>query len=293
MNQETEERVKALNLSSKQIAQYQKEFQELHITNDFMFGELISYPELAKLLLETVLKKKLDKVEVRTEESIELRYKHKEVRLDAYIKGTGEVYNIEMQVKDTGNLLKRCRSYEGKMDLENEKRGAMYDQLPDTYVIFICMESPLKGERPRYDVKASVSQDPTIPYEEGRHKIYLCPKHWEKEENLELRQFLRYVAEKVPEGNVAKQFQQKMDYVKSNQDLGVTFMNLKTMLYDERKLAREEGREEGKEEAREEAREERIKQAKMMLLDMDNEKISKYTGFSQEQIQKWRESEST
>lgn len=48
------------------------------------------------------------------------------------------VYDIEMQVSDTKELPKRSRYYQGMMDLKLIDKGQYYDELNQSYVIFIC-----------------------------------------------------------------------------------------------------------------------------------------------------------
>ncbi len=50
----------------------------------------------------------------------------KEIRLDVYVDGENEVYNIEMQTSVNPNLAKMARYYQGVNDVHMLKKAAYY-----------------------------------------------------------------------------------------------------------------------------------------------------------------------
>lgn len=120
-----------------------KRLEELTIKHNFMFGAVMSDPENCKGFLERVLQMKIDHVEVSLEKSIVYHPEYKGVRLDVYAKDEQNTrYNVEMQVLRRVSLGKRSRYYQSQMDMEILLAGSEYEDLPDSYVIFVCDFDP-------------------------------------------------------------------------------------------------------------------------------------------------------
>ncbi len=90
-------------------------WEDVGISNDFMFCKVMQQPELCKELLQRILPDLwIDHIEYpEAQKEIRADMDAKSVRLDVYIKdGIGTVYDIEMQVADTMELPKRTRYYQ-------------------------------------------------------------------------------------------------------------------------------------------------------------------------------------
>ena len=62
------------------------------------------------------------------------------MRLDVYVRDDkNTVYDIEMQVVNTGELPKRTRFYQSMLDLQLLDKGQTYKRLKPSYIIFICL----------------------------------------------------------------------------------------------------------------------------------------------------------
>ena len=119
----------------------QKKWEELSISNDFLFGKVMQNPELCKELLQRILPDlKIDRMEYpQLQKSIHVDIDAHSVRLDVYVKDDKEtVYDIEMQVSNTKELPKRSRYYQGMIDLQLVDAGQHYKKLNKSYIIFIC-----------------------------------------------------------------------------------------------------------------------------------------------------------
>ena len=92
----------------------QKNWEELGISNDFLFGKVMQNPELCKELLQRILPDlNIERIEYpELQKSIHVDMDAHSVRLDVYVEDDKEtVYDIEMQVSDTKELPKRSRYY--------------------------------------------------------------------------------------------------------------------------------------------------------------------------------------
>ena len=124
------------NIEEKQI-----KWEELSISNDFLFGKVMQNPELCKELLQRILPDlNIERIEYpELQKSINMDMDARSVRLDVYVKDEKEVvYDIEMQVSHTKELPKRIRYYQSMIDLQLIDKGQLYDELKRSYVIFIC-----------------------------------------------------------------------------------------------------------------------------------------------------------
>jgi len=75
-----------------------KEWEELGISNDFIFGKVMQDPKLCKKLLEIILHVKIKWISFPVrQKSIEIYDDAKGIRLDVYVDDDkGTVYNVEM-----------------------------------------------------------------------------------------------------------------------------------------------------------------------------------------------------
>ena len=119
----------------------QTKWEELSISNDFLFGKVMQNPKLCKELLQRILPDlNIERIEYpELQKSINMDMDARSVRLDVYVKDEKEVvYDIEMQVSHTKELAKRSRYYQSMIDLQLIDKGQLYDELKQSYVIFVC-----------------------------------------------------------------------------------------------------------------------------------------------------------
>ena len=95
--------------------------------------------DFCKLFLEMLMGIKISKVlYLEAQKEVNLFPQTKGIRMDVYLEGDNEIYNIEMQTTNKHNLVKRMRYYHSAIDVDSLLRGNPYDQLKKSYVIFIC-----------------------------------------------------------------------------------------------------------------------------------------------------------
>ena len=128
-----------------------RKFQDLTIGDNYMFGSVMMENDNCRQLLERVLEMPISRVEVIKEKSMIYHPKCKGVRLDVYAKDENNThYDVEMQLLKRDALPKRSRYYHSQMDMELLTSGAKYENLPNTYVIFICDFDPFSDGKYRY-----------------------------------------------------------------------------------------------------------------------------------------------
>ena len=93
--------------------------------------------------------------------------------LDAYgTDSTGKKYDIEIQRSDKGAEPHRARYHSSVMDVENLDAGQNFDELPDTYTIFITEKDFFGQGAPLYIIE-KVNLTKQKQFNDGAHILYV------------------------------------------------------------------------------------------------------------------------
>ena len=160
------------------VKRKQKKYEDLVITDDFMFGKVMRHPRRCGKLLEMILGVKIREVVfLEDQESLNPDYAAKGIRMDVYLEDAGNaVYNVEMQTENTGELPERSRYYQAVIDINLNKRGEGYSAVKKSYVIFICTFDLFGAGRQIYHFENLCREDPAIRLDDGTEKIFLNTK---------------------------------------------------------------------------------------------------------------------
>ena len=231
----------------------QKKLQDLTIKDNFMFGAVMTDPENCRLFLERALGFPISRVTVSKEKSIVYHPEYKGIRLDVYAQDDHNThYNVEMQMLKHPALGKRSRYYHSQIDMELLLSGMDYEELPDTYVIFICNFDPFHKKKYCYTFDSVCREDGAISSEEGRHTIFLSTCGENEEDISEpLLKFLKFVKANLKEStedfgdDYIQRLQDTIWQIKSEREMEERYMILEQMLKDERREGRNEVRRQG------------------------------------------------
>ena len=219
-----------------------RKLRELTIKDDFMFGAVMSDPEHCRELLEMILSISIDRIEVSKEKSMVYHPEYKGVRLDVYARDEENTcYNVEMQASRRPVLGKRSRYYQSQMDMEMLQSGRDYEELPKSFVVFICDFDPFGKELYRYTFKMKCEEDVNVELEDARQIIFLSTQGKNREEvPKELVTFLEYVKADLEESqkdfhnSYVRRLQDSVQRVKANREMEERFMLLEEKLKEER-----------------------------------------------------------
>ena len=219
-----------------------RKLRELTIKDDFMFGAVMSDPENCRELLEMILGISIDRIEVSKEKSMVYHPEYKGVRLDVYARDEENTcYNVEMQASRRPVLGKRSRYYQSQMDMEMLQSGRDYEELPKSFVVFICDFDPFGKELYRYTFKMKCEEDVNVELEDARQIIFLSTQGKNREEvPKELVTFLEYVKADLEESqkdfhnSYVRRLQDSVQRVKANREIEERFMLLEEKLKEER-----------------------------------------------------------
>ena len=155
----------------KKLIQKIKKFRLLD--DDFMSKVFEDDYECTELLLHIITNKPDLKVkETHTQHSIKNLDGHS-VRLDIYaIDTTGRKYNIEIQRTDNGAGAKRARYNSSVIDTKSLPAGTDFEELPETYIIFITENDVLGDNKPIYHIERTIRETGKL-FPDESHIIYV------------------------------------------------------------------------------------------------------------------------
>ena len=257
----------------------QTSWEELSISNDFLFGKVMQNPELCKELLQRILPDlEIDHIEYpELQKSIKQDIDAKSVRLDVYVKDEEEVvYDIEMQVSNTMELPKRSRYYQSMIDLQLIDKGQYYDDLNKSYIIFICPFDAFGKGRHIYTFENICKEDNSISMGDEAVKIFLNAKGTMDDVSKELKAFLDYVAGKKPEDSYVEKLEEAVKGAKKNREWRHEYMTLLMRDQENQKIGEKRGEKRGEKHGEK-------KMAQLIMLLNEDGRLSDIVRVSQDE----------
>lgn len=225
--------------------QPEAKWEDLSISNDFLFGKVMQDAELCKELLQRILPElDIDHVEYpELQKTIKEDFEAKGVRLDAYVNdGKSTVYDIEMQAVTSKYLPRRTRYYQSMIDLQLVEKGQDYDTLNDSYIIFICLSDLFGKGRYRYSFENICKEDTEVMLNDGAKKIFLNADGKKGDISEELKAFLDYVAGRPSEDAFVKKLESAVEKAKKNRKWRREYMTLLMRDRENQKIGKEIGK---------------------------------------------------
>ncbi len=213
-----------------------KDWQNATILNHFIFGRVMENKEICKQFLELVLKKEIEKIDiVEVEKHLKEFIDSRVVRLDVYIKGETEIYNIELQAKSFDDIAKRCRAHINSIDINLIKPGMAFKDINNVFIIFVCNFDPVGDGLPQYTVERRYIENLNKRFEDGTQIILLNAKAYMKAENKDLQAFLSFISGKEDIDNqFVNKIKKEIKTIKQNEKQKEKFMSLSMIIQDER-----------------------------------------------------------
>ena len=251
-----------------------KRFEDLTLQDDFMFCKVMQNPDLCKRLIEMILSDTIGKIAyISVQHNINTYEQAKSVRFDVLVQTeNGKFYDVEMQVNNEKNIPKRMRFYQAAIDISFLDRGNSYNNLNDSFIIFICTFDAIGKNKPIYTFENICLEDKNISLQNGTKKVIINSEAFENTEDKELKQFLEYLKTGKSKSEFTREIEAMIQTIKENEQARQEYRLMSTFEMD----ARYKGIYETKRET--------AKLMKMEKLDMSL--IKKITGLSEEEIEK-------
>lgn len=231
----------------------EEKWERATIANNFIFYKVMhNNPEICKELLEILLEMKLDRIEMRQEEEVEIDYGKKGIRMDVYAYGVDKAFNIELQTSDTGELPERARYYQGVLDVDQLNKGVEYSELRTSYVIFICIPDIFKKGLGKYSFENICKENSEVVLNDRAYKYFFIAKNYDKILNEDQKDFLRLVLSNECSSGFSHKISKMVEAAKHNTQWRKQFMEFERQMAYSFREGKAEGLVEGKAEAKEE-----------------------------------------
>ena len=230
-----------------------KEWEELTISDNFLFQKVMRNKRICKLLIEKLLGIKVRAITYpAAEKVIEESPTQKGIRLHLYVETEdGMIIDIEMQTADKslGWLPKRTRYYQAMIDLNVLGKGKDYIELKKSFIIFICTFDPFPGSnRKMYTFSNLCHEQSDLELGDETVKIFLNTKGTTGEVDGDIDKFLAYVDGKAAEGEFVQDIAAEVERIKQHNETRVEYMTLMMELKEQRREGYDEGLNEGRNE---------------------------------------------
>lgn len=185
---------RAINENTVELTPEEK-WKNATIANNFIFYKVMrSNPDVCRELLEILLQIKIDHIEIKSEETVEVDYGKKGIRMDVYAVGATKSFDLEMQATDDGELPERTRYYQGILDVQELNSGEDYRTLKDSYIIFICVPDIFGKGLAKYTFENLCIENPEIKLNDRSYKYFYIADNYDKMFDEKQKAFLKLVA---------------------------------------------------------------------------------------------------
>ena len=267
-----------------------RKLEQLNLLDDFLFGSILSYPEIGeefcRKILKILLNVDMDRLHIVPQKVYYGSDTDRHgARLDVYIeeeKGTGTIYDVEPDKNDERELKlalpRRVRFYHSKIDGRSLKAGDDYSKLKQVIVLMIMSYDPFGRDRVLYTIRSKCEEDPDMDYDDGAATCFFYTKGKKGELSEEARELLRYM-EDSSAGNAQserlKEIHSMVETVRQDEEVALEYMKV----YEREQMIERRGEKIGE-------RRGEIKVVRNMSKSMTPDQISEASGLEPEYIQK-------
>ena len=221
-----------------------KKWEDLTITDDFMFSQVMKDEEICKEVVEIILGIKVGKIEFLTSQhEIEINPEAKTITMDVYLRDEKKIINVELQNGHRLELPKRSRFYQAAADIDNTQPVDIYSQMKDNYVIFICTFDPFIQGKAFYKFENICLDCKTpLPLQDGTYKLFLNTSA----EDLtlldpELKLFYDYIRRGNVDSALTGRIESSINKLKKNTEVRRKYMTYTTRIAEAKTDAFEDG----------------------------------------------------
>ena len=185
------------------------------MNNRFMNFMLDDNKEAAQVFLRVILGDDKIKVRnVRIQSFIQNIYGHSS-QLDILAQDSkGRYFNVEVQRSDEGAPARRARFYSSILDTHFLQPGKLYEELPDTYVIFITENDVLHDNLPLYNIRRRIDENAKY-FEDGSHIIYV---NSQRRDDTALGKLMQDLYCTEPKNLHYHEFAERMEFLKYSKE---------------------------------------------------------------------------
>ena len=226
-----------------------KPVEELTFVDDFMFTTIMKNKEICKELLERLLKIKVFDIQYPdAQKTIAPFFESKGIRLDVYVDDGQRVFDIEMQTYIPEAIGKRMRYYQSIIDMDTLKKGSVYTELKETYILFICTKDPFEKGLPVYTFKSRCLENVNLANDDKSTKVIYNVTDYEREKDPQIKAFLQYLCNRTSTDEFTDKIDKQVELMKVSEKFKGEYMFVKLHEWEMQERAKKEGIEQAREE---------------------------------------------
>ncbi|MGI5083896.1 Rpn family recombination-promoting nuclease/putative transposase [Treponema putidum] len=189
---------------------------------------------LCKALIEMILSDTIGKIAyISVQHSISTYEQAKSVRFDVLVQTeNGKFYDVEMQVSNEKNIPKRMRFYQAAIDISFLDKGNFYNDLNDSFIIFICTFDAIGKNKSVYTFENICIEDKNTSLQDGTKKIIINSEAFNSTENKELKEFLEYLKTGKTKSEFTRRIEAMIQTVKQNEQARQEYRLMSTFEMD-------------------------------------------------------------
>ena len=266
-----------------------RKLEELNLLDDFLFGSVLSYPdigeEFCRKILKILLHVEMDRVHIVPQKVYYGSDTDKHgTRLDVFIEEDGEtgtIYDVEPDKNDDSELKhalpRRVRFYHSKIDGRSLKSGDDYSKLKQVIVLMIMPYDPFGKDRVLYTIRSKCEEEPDMDYDDGAATCFFYTKGKVGELSEEARQLLCYMEDSCEcnaKSGLLKDIHRMVETVRQDEEVSLKYMKV----YERERMIERHGETKGEMKGE-------VKIVRNMSKSMKQDQISVSSGLEPEYIE--------
>ena len=235
--------------------QLEKKYETLGIRDRFIFSKVMTDKKLCIQVLRCLTGNDIEDIgDITAEKYFQITNDGKGVRYDVYVEDADDnAYDAEMQnytYQAKNELMLRNRYYQSIIDNRMMESGMEYQELKDSYVIFICTFDPFGKGRRRYTFFNVCEEDKELYADDGRTILIFNTGGCLGDLSEDAKEFLDYVENGTVSGSLSEALEEAVKYARHNKEWRSEYMMNMSNYWDAKREGRTEGRNEGRTEGR-------------------------------------------
>ena len=212
---------------------YSEKYENISFTNNFAFCKVMQNEEICREVIETLLHIKVGRLEYKSfEKDLKLEIDKRGIRLDVYIADSDRVFDLEMQTTDKKNLGCRMRYYQSLIDAELLDKGANFNDLKESNIIFFCTFDPFRKGLPQYTFCNSCEELPDLKLSDKCRKIAYNVNAFEKVDDEKIRKLLEFISTGKSETSLTNKICKELKRVQGNEEWRAEYMTWEMLKQD-------------------------------------------------------------
>lgn len=222
--------------------------RNLKFSNRWMFNRVMCQEEVCREVLGAVLGIPIGEIRyLNAEQAKEPAAASRGIRMDVFAREDGRVYDVEMQLAHERHIGRRLRYYQAAIDATELGEGEGYEELPESFVIFIGAVDFLGAGKPLYTIERMCLEDSAVSIGDDSHWIVLNASAAELVADPVLRDLLHYVRTERAEGPLSRQIDSFVERYNQDREWVTRVLTYEQDTEMRCRQARAEGLEEGME----------------------------------------------